>query len=217
MERWESFYLGAGAPQRGVLGRRYDHPELTTRIVFPIGDGELFRAESVIRFEDDGQSWERAEYRQEPGGVSSAVDRDAAELGETTLPSYGEYLLLLDVVTREAQEPAREEFLVLADSDPLAGAATAAIAAAGTETVDVPGGRRECRRFDVVAGGRRTSSHWAADGVVVKSEWNGAESYLGEREHVLAGLDEPILAFAISGFAEAHEDPGAAALSESPG
>lgn len=205
MERWESFHVGGeNAPKSGVLWRRYADRVLTTRIVFPVGDGELFRAESVIRFQDDGESWERMEYRQEPDGAHAAVEREAAGLGEHTLPSYGEYLLLLDMVARDAQEVVREEYTALADSDPIGSPGEeAAIEAAGTETVEVPGGGRECRRFDVLAGGRRTSSHWAADGAIVKSEWNGAESYPGEGEDVLAGLGEPVVAFATSGFRQA--------------
>ncbi len=50
-------------------------------------------------------------------------------------------------------------------------------------------------RVQLVLGGRPTNAHWAVDGVVVKSDWCGAQSFLvDDLGAALAGLDDEVVA-----------------------
>ncbi|GAA4288625.1 hypothetical protein [Georgenia daeguensis] len=196
-ERWESFH--EAGRRVGALWRRFDDGVLTSRIAFPLGDAEMYRAESVIAFEGDGVTWSATGYRQEPGGVASAVTRTAAGLGRDTLPSFGEFRLVLHLLETGAGSVT---FRRLDDGTPDRGARPAVLSRVGTETVALPDGTGPCLRVDLLVDGERAGSHWSdADGVV-KSDWLGAESYLVSAEDALAGLPPRIVAFLRDGFGD---------------
>ncbi|WP_150460253.1 hypothetical protein [Nesterenkonia ebinurensis] len=171
---------------------------LTTRIAFPLeGDKEVFRTESVIRFQDDGESWQHYAYRQEPGAAEASSVRTEDGFGENTLPSYGEYLLLMDVIGSGA---ASEQYWRIQDSDPSAKPSQAEVRAAGIENVELPDGPQDCRRYDILEAGARVGSHWATAAGLVRSDWNGPVSFHQSKEVVLGGLDPTISEFLVSGF-----------------
>ncbi|WP_120002889.1 hypothetical protein [Nesterenkonia muleiensis] len=171
---------------------------LTTRIAFPLeGEAEAYRAESVVRFQDDGESWQHYTFRQEPGTVEASSVRTEDGLGEDTLPSYGEYLLLMDVIGSGA---ASEQYWRIQDSDPSAEPSLAEVRAAGIENVELPDGPQDCRRYDILESGARVGSHWATAAGLVRSDWNGPVSFYQSKEAVLEGLDPMISEFLISGF-----------------
>jgi hypothetical protein len=197
-ERWESFH--EGGRKVGALWRRFDDGVLTTRIAFPLGDGEDYRAQSVIAFEGDGVAWAAARYRQEPGGVASAVTRTATGLGADSLPSFGELRLVLDLLESGADSVT---FQRLDDADPAGEPRRAVLSRRGTETVGLAAGPRQCLRLDLVVDGARAGSHWADAGGVVKSDWLGAESYLeASAGDALAGLPPQVVAFLRDGFGD---------------
>ncbi|MPV36149.1 hypothetical protein [Georgenia subflava] len=195
-ERWESFHQEGR--KVGALWRRFDDGVLSSRIAFPLGDGQTYRAESVITFQADGASWASASYRQEPGDVASALARTAAGLGEDSLPSFGEFMLVLDLIASGGEAV---EFQRLDDADPAARPARAVLTWQGTEKVGLADGPRECRRLDLLVDGERAGSHWADAGGVVKSEWAGAVSYPeATADDALAGLPPEIADFVRNGF-----------------
>lgn len=195
-ERWESFH--EAGRKVGALWRRFDDGVLTSRIAFPLDAGETYRAESVITFEADGASWAAARYRQEPGAVASAVNRTAAGLGEDSLPSFGEYRLVLDLLGSGA---GAVTFQRLDDAAPTVRPRRAVLSRRGTETVGLAAGPRQCLRLDLLVDGERAGSHWADAGGVVKSDWLGAQSYPeASAEEALAGLPPLIVAFLREGF-----------------
>lgn len=199
MQRWEVFTINDG--KVGGLWREYADMTLRTRIVFLIeGEAEPYRAESVIRFQEDGNSWKHYIFQQEPGGVNVSSVRTDDRLGENTLPSYGEFMLLLDVIGSGAES---EQYQRIQDSEPSAVPGEAEIRAAGIENVALPGGSQDCRRYEVQEGGKVVGTHWATAEGLVCSDWNGPISYPGPKDEVLDGLRPEILSFLRNGFQDA--------------
>jgi hypothetical protein len=191
MQRWEIFTIQGN--RVGGLRREYADFVLSTRIAFRADpDDEAYLAESVIRFQDDGESWERFRFRQEPGGVDVDCVRLDAGLPENSLPSYGDYMLLLDVISeREAGAPygeATESYLRLQDSDPGTGI-PAQIIAADTDVIDAGSGPVEAERLDVLQEGVVVGRHWVVDDVLVRSDWNGPISMRATADEVLADVE----------------------------
>ena len=219
MERWEDFYF-EGAKQ-GCLYRRWADHVLTTRIAFGSGpDG--YRAESVIRFEPGTGRWDTSSYRQGPGLTEASARREDFGLPGTSLPSYGEYLLVADMIGSGTQAV---EFFRLDDAAPAEpdSGAWARVSLAGTEDVLLTDGRRSlCDRFEVVqsarmretvaglpgrkdyaldAGAELVGVHWSAAGRVVKSDWRGAKSFLApDRATATASLDRTLIDFLDAGY-----------------
>ncbi|GAA4430306.1 hypothetical protein GCM10023169_33580 [Georgenia halophila] len=196
VERWESFH--EGGHKIGGLWRLSEENDLFTRIGFS-ADGAIVCAESVITFTGDGRTWVSSTYREEPGGVHVNVVREEAGLGEDTIPTYGEHMLVLDMI---ATGDDRRHVTRLMDSEPN-DAETVSLTWAGPARSDLPEGPGEARRLDVRAGARRVGSYWVVDDEIVKSDWGGAESYPGTADDVIDGLDPAVAAFLVDGF-----DPG---------
>ncbi len=192
-ERWEGFYQGGR--KVGLLWRRYTGPVLTSRICFPV-DGGHYRAESVIRFDDSG-TWVSSAYRQRPGEVDVAVDRRTAGLDGHTLPSYGEFLMIQEMIASGAEQ---RSFGRLDDADPSATPSPATLRWRDTETVEVDGRPQPARRLELLVDSVAAGAHWEAGGRLVKSDWNGAHSTPGMPQVVQDGLDATVVAFIRHGF-----------------
>jgi hypothetical protein len=202
MDRWETFHSGnsssRGAPD-GALHRRFDDLVLRTRVAFPLAGGAYYRAESVIGFTHGARTWEFATYRSEPDRQRSNVDRVSSGLDADTMPSYGEFVLLADLIS--SGEPA-VRYIRLDDSDPVGGADRATLERQGTETITPPGGTAlEARRYGVVVDRQQVGTHWVVDGRVEMSDWNGATSvHVDSAAQALAGLPDAVVAFLREGF-----------------
>ncbi|WP_154796328.1 hypothetical protein [Occultella kanbiaonis] len=206
MDRWETFRSGtASSPEApdGALHRTFDDLVLRTRVAFPLAGGAHYRAESVIRFAHGARTWESATFRSEPDGRHSNVDRVSAGLDADTMPSYGEFVLLADLIA--SGEPA-VRYIRLDDSDPVGGADRATLERQGTETVTPPGGTPlEARRYGVVVDREQIGTHWVVEGRVELSDWNGATSvHVDSAATALAGLPDALLAFLREGFGSAE-------------
>ncbi|NUP75704.1 MAG: hypothetical protein HOQ07_13815 [Sinomonas sp.] len=198
-ETWESLWV-AGA-RRGAAFRAFDGRILTTRIAFDDGVGAPFAAETLLSLSDSGETWAAFRHRQEPGGVRSAVRRDAMGLDVDTLPVGGEYLLLNQLIRSHRESATFRRVDVARPGDE---PAPAEIRRRGEATVDLPEGRTVCaERFDVVAGGLRVAAHWQSDGVVLRSSFSGALLFACPREaEALAGLNGRMGDFLRRGYAE---------------
>lgn len=191
MRRWEKFILDG---QRiGGLWREYSELSLTTRVAFrPERTSLPYCAESVIRFEPDGGSWAHYRFTQEPDGQRTEITRAEAGLGQDSLPSYGEYMVLLDLIGTGV--PSRS-YLRLQDSDPGRSALTV-MRRAGREFL--PDGSGEAERVEVVEDGATVGVHWIRDAALVRSDWNGPVSSPAERDAVLAGLGQELVDFLVA-------------------
>lgn len=223
-ERWEVF--GGSGQRIGALRRVWKYSVLLTRVALEGADG-TYLAESRIRFVpgiDWDLSWFHATGMAEPVLLHNPASwthtgslpvvgttirtRDERELppGLTrqvpagTLPGYGEYLILGRLVssgTREASwtavddetgAPLDTRLTAVEDSAPppyvLAG-------------VEAPG---RILRYDREVNGIRQASHWAVDGVVLASEWDGTPSVPVQDQAGSAGWE------AIAGLEPANAD-----------
>ncbi|CAM3505010.1 hypothetical protein OCAE111667_13100 [Occultella aeris] len=202
MDRWETFHSGSasspGAPD-GALHRLFDDLVLRTRVAYPLDGDTYYRAESVIRFAHGARTWEWATFRSEPDGQRSNVDRLGSGLDADTMPSYGEFVLLADLIT--SGEPA-VRYIRLDDSDPVDGADRATLERQATETVTPPGGSPlEARRYGVVVDREQIGTHWVVDGRIELSDWNGATSvHVGSAAKALAALPDAVVTFLRNGF-----------------
>lgn len=171
---------------------------LTTRIAFSLdGESDIYRAESVIRFQDDGDSWRHYTFRQEPGAIEVGAVRTDDGFERNTLPSYGEFMLLIDMISSGASS---EQYWRIRDSEPSATPASAEIRCVGIERVEVLDGPQDCRRYDVLSAGNQVGCHWASSDGLVRSDWNGPMSFPQSKEVVLTDLDPIITEFLINGY-----------------
>ncbi|MEA5454293.1 hypothetical protein SPF06_06095 [Sinomonas sp. JGH33] len=191
---WESFWVGG--VRRGALFRSFDGVRLTVRVAFDDGVGAPFAAQSLLSV--GPETWDACAFRQEPGGLRTELGREAAGLGADTLPSSGEYLLVARIA-----ESSRggAEFGRIDEAQPDAGPAPARVRRRPGGAIDFPDGRiRQAERLDVVAGGMRVATYWAVGGVVVRSAWAGALTFLCTEAEALEGLDPGISSFLRQGF-----------------
>ena len=197
-ERWECFWVGG--VRRGAVVRSFDGRLLVTRLAFEDGVGDSFTSETILRLSSDGGTWSGFRYRQEPGGVSSGVWREAAGLGIDTLPATGEYLLLDRLCQSERRTASFRRVDEAVPELPPAPAEVRRRPVA--EKVDLPQGRSlVAERFDVIAGGVRAGVYWAHEGRLVRSAWGGALTFACEdASEALAGLNGGAEAFLREGF-----------------
>ncbi|TDE98871.1 hypothetical protein EXU48_01330 [Occultella glacieicola] len=212
MDRWETFHSGRSGTLEhdGAVHRLFDDLVLRTRIAFPIAGAEYLRAESVVRFAHGARTWETSTYRAEPEAVRAQVDRVSAGLDTDTMPSYGEFLLLADLIA--SGEPA-VRYIRLEDSDPVDGADRATLERQRPERVTPPGGTPvEAQRYGVVVDREQIGTHWVVDGRVRMSDWNGPVSvHVDSAGAALVGLPEAVVTFLREGFESA--DPRGKATS----
>lgn len=198
-ERWEGFWV-AGARQ-GAVFRSFDGGLLTTRVAFQDSTGTPFASESLIRLDDDGETWRAFRYSQEPGSLGEGARREEAGLGVDTLPASGEYLLVAQFASSSR---ASAEYLRVDEACPEAEPAPAQLRRAGTEPVELPDGRTiSAERIDVTAGGQRVATYWTHDGAVVRTAWAGALTFACASDaEALAGIDPDLGAFLREGFGD---------------
>ncbi|MGO3151509.1 MAG: hypothetical protein ACTIJJ_02645 [Galactobacter sp.] len=205
MQRWEIVAINGN--RVGGLWREFVDSTLTTRIGFRADPEQPnYLAQSVIRFQPDGEGWQRYRFRQDPGGVDVDCDRIAAGLPLNSLPSYGEYMLLLDVISqREAGASygeATQTYVRLQDSDPTM-SRPARIVVADTDVIHVDGRQVEAERLEVLQEDVVVGRHWVAEDALVRSDWNGPVSWRVSRDEVLGqveGVSPEIARFLNDGF-----------------
>ncbi len=96
---------------------------------------------------------------------------------------------------RRAQDDATS-WLQFDESEPEAAAQRAILRREGLETTTLlDGSTVSAERVQLAVDGRASNAHWCVDGVVVKSDWCGAHSYLShDPEALRAGLDPEVAA-----------------------
>lgn len=107
------------------------------------------------------------------------------------VPSFAEHLLVGELLAGEAESLTFTQF----DEEDPTEISGAMLTREGTETVALQDGSLiAAERVQLTVGGRRTNTHWPSAGVVVKSDWCGAESYLSTAvAPLLDGLDGTVV------------------------
>jgi hypothetical protein len=188
----------------GAILRHAEPRSLRTRTVFRMGeDAPVYLVDHVVDHEGDVREWRRFTYdaptsQTRHSGRRSAdgtvhVDGLLAPGLSGAVGGYGEHLVLMQMLRDGADAVSYVQF---DESEPGAEAQAAQLRRRGTETTELlDGSTVEAELIHLVTAGRSTNAHWAVDGVVVKSDWCGAQSFLVDDPDALcAGLDPEVAA-----------------------
>lgn len=211
MERWETMYFDGR--RAGFLLRTVKDGVLTTRTAFggaragehPAGSAERFLSESAITLSPEGgvRGWRSYSFQDSSAAQKVTVDRERAGLDADALPSYGEWLLLQDLVQ---QDRAEQTYVRLEESQAFTGEWTpspARILRRGVEPVQRPDGRAlVADRVEVVTHGLVLSTHWVDGQDVVMSDWGGpaVSVPVPSLADAVEGMDDNMTVFAMRGF-----------------
>ena len=189
-DSWESFYLGGA--KVGVILRSRHPAGVGTLSCFAVDERSHFHVESTIRFAGQVSDWTSYRYIDHGAGKTVLVKRAELPLGQReAVPSYGEYLLVPDVAAGATRLYAR-----LRDGAPDQPRQDARLECVGpTEVIRPAGEPIECIQVDLCVDGSRLNRFWVADGALIKSDWNGAESFAEPTlEAALEGTDDYVRA-----------------------
>lgn len=193
----EAGHCGAILRHLGPLG-------LQTRTVFRMGeDAPVYLVDHVVDHDGDVRRWRRFTYDAPGSGIQHSGTRNpdgtvhvdgmpAPELTDA-VGAYGEHLVLAQMLGDNADVVSYVQF---DESEPGAEVETAQLRRRGIEATELRDGALvDAERFQLVMAGRPTNAHWCIDGVVVKSDWCGAQSFLVDDLDLLCdGLDPEVVA-----------------------
>lgn len=188
----------------GAILRHVGSRSLRTRTVFRMGDdAPAYLVDHVVDHDGDVRRWTGFTYdspvsQSRHSGTRDAdgtvrVDGTAApELGDA-VGAYGEHLVLAQLLAGHAHSVSYVQF---DESEPREGAQRAELRRCGPEVTELlDGSTVEAERIQLVVGGVATNAHWSVDGVVLKSDWCGAQSFLvDDLDALCAGLDAELVA-----------------------
>jgi hypothetical protein len=186
----------------GAILRHVEPRRLRTRTVFRMGeDAPVYLVDHVIDHDGDVRRWRRFEYDSPSSHHTGTRDADGAvHLDGAPAPAlsdaicaYGEHLVLTQMLDDDADGAT---YLQLDESEPDEGVRTAELQRDRVEATELlDGSTVDAERVELVLDGRPTNTHWCLDGVVVKSDWRGAQSFLvDDLEALCAGLDPEVTA-----------------------
>jgi hypothetical protein len=109
------------------------------------------------------------------------------------VPAYGEHLAVAQLLRDDAKGAS---YLQFDESEPTGACEAAELRRLGIETTELlDRSTGDAERIQLVLAGRPANTHWCVDGVVVKSDWCGAQSFLVDDLGALcAGLDAEVVA-----------------------
>ncbi len=166
-------------------------------------DAPLYLVDHVVDHDGDVRRWRRFTYDSPTSRTRHSATRDAdgtVHVDGTLAPdladavgAYAEHLLLVQMLGERADAVSHLQF---DESDPTEAVQAAELRRVGVEATDLlDGSTVVAERIQLVVAGRPTNAHWCVDGVVVKSDWCGARSFLVDDVHALcAGLDAEVAA-----------------------
>ncbi|WP_299926692.1 hypothetical protein [uncultured Nocardioides sp.] len=179
-------------------------------------DGPLYLVDHVVDHDGDARRWRRFAYASPSSESQHYGTRDAdgtvhvdgapAPSLTDTIGAYGEHLVLRQMLRDDADAVS---YLQFDESEPDQDPQAAELHRIGIEATQLlDGSSVDAERIQLVLAGHRTNAHWCIDGVVVKSDWCGAQSFLvDDLDALRAGLDSEVAA-RISEFAEQAADGG---------
>lgn len=188
----------------GAILRHVEPTRLRTRTVFKMGEAApVYLVDHVVDHDGDVRRWTRFTYHSPTHETERSGTRDVdgtVRVDGTPAPAladavggYSEHLILAQMLADGADAVSYAQF---DESAPEEGVEPAELRRVGTEATQLlDGSRVEAERVELVLQGRPTNTHWCVDGVVVKSDWCGAQSFLvDDLDAVCAGLDAEVTA-----------------------
>lgn len=181
-------------------------------------DAPVYLVDHVVDHDCDVRRWRRSSYdspgsRSRHSGTRDAdgtvhVDGTVAPELAHAVGGYAEHLVLAQMLGGDEDSVS---FVQFDESQPGEGAQEAGLRRCPFEATELlDGSTVNAERIQLVLAGRFTNAHWCVDGVVVKSDWCGAQSFLVDGLDALcAGLDSEVVArikeFAGQGVGDAIE------------
>jgi hypothetical protein len=183
--------------------RHVESTTLRTRTVFRMGeDAPVYLVDHVVEHDGDVRRWTRFAYdsptsetqhggTRDPDGTVS-VDGVRTPALSGAVGGYGEHLVVAHLLGDGAETVL---YLQFDESEPDEAPQTAELRRSGTEATELlDGSTIDAERIQLVLAGRPTNAHWCVDGVVVKSDWCGAQSFLvHDLDALYAGLDAEVV------------------------
>ena len=184
----------AGGTKAGALIRHLSEDRIETTLAFRIHSGPVVHLFQETRFAANAFDWSVYRYVDRllnmDVTVQAPVPLPHEDPARTPIPSYAAHLVLKDLLDTAAP---RREFRQFHEDDPST-TASAALVRAGSETVETPWGPRDAEKVVLEVDGRAGNTFWCVDGAPIKSDWQGATSYVTtDTEYVLQGLDPEVL------------------------
>ena len=188
----------------GAILRHLEPLTLRTRTVFRMGqDAPVYLVDHVVDHDGDVRRWRRFTYdspssmsqhsgtREADGTVH--VDGTPAPALSDALGAYGEHLVLTQML---GDKEDTVSYLQFDESEPEQDPQAAELHRRGIEATELlDGSTVDAERIQLVLAGHSTNTHWRVDGVVVKSDWCGAQSFLVDDLDVLCtDLDSEVAA-----------------------
>ena len=188
----------------GAILRHVEPRSLRTRTVFRMGeDAPVYLVDHVVDHDGDVRQWRRFKYDSPSSENQHSGTRDpdgTVHLDGTLAPmlfdavgGYGEHLVLAQMFGDDEETVSYVQF---DESEPGEDAQTAELHRRGIEATELlDGSTVDAERIQLVQAGRSTNAHWSVDGVIVKSDWCGAQSFLvDDLDALCAGLDSEVAA-----------------------
>ncbi len=194
----------------GAILRHVEPRSLRTRTVFRMGeDAPLYLVDHVVDHDGDVRRWRRFTYdsptsERQHSGTRDAdgtvhVDGTPAPALRDAIGAYGEHLVLTQMVGDNKRSAS---YLQFDESEPEQNPQAAELRRIGIEATELLNGSTvDAERIRLVLAGHSTNTHWCIDGVVVKSDWCGAQSFLADDLDTLCSVLDPEVAAAIEEFA----------------
>lgn len=197
-------FVDGEAGRCGAILRHVEPRSLRTRTVFRMGeDAPVYLVDHVVEHDGDVRQWRRFTYDSPSSGSRHSGTRDpdgtvhvdgmVAPALSDAVGGYGEHLVLAQMLGGDDDVVS---YLQFDESEPQRDAETAELHRRGIEATELRDGSSvSAERIQLVLSGRSTNAHWCVDGVVVKSDWCGAQSFLVDDVDALcAGLDAEVAA-----------------------
>jgi hypothetical protein len=166
-------------------------------------DAPVYLVDHVVDHDGDVRRWRGFTYDSPGSGIRHSGTRDpdgTVRVDGTPAPAlsdavgaYGEHLVLAQMLGDGADAVS---YLQFDEGEPEEHPQPAELRRLGIEaTALLDGSTVDAERIQLVVAGRATNAHWCVDGVVVKSDWCGAQSFLvDDLDALCAGLDPEVAA-----------------------
>ena len=196
-------FVDGDAGRCGAILRHVEPGSLRTRTVFRMGeDAPVYLVDHVVDHDGDVREWRRFTYDSPTSGSRHSGTRDpdgTVHVDGTPAPAltdaigaYGEHLVVAQMLADGADAVSFRQF----DESEPDDAQPVELHRLGVEATELlDGSTVDAERVQLVVAGRATNAHWCVDGVVVKSDWCGAQSFLvADLDALCAGLDPQVRA-----------------------
>lgn len=204
METQYYAFVDGDAGLCGAILRHVEPRRMRTRTVFRMDeDVPVYLVDHVVDHDGDVRQWRHFRYQSPSSGSRHAGTRDpdghvhvdgaAAPELFNAVGGYGEHLVLEQMLSDGKDTVSYTQF---DESEPQGGVQTAELYRRGVEATELlTGSTVDAERIELVLAGRSTNAHWCVDGVIVKSDWCGAQSFLvDDLDALCAGLDPEVAA-----------------------